>query len=113
MAERSFGVVVPATGPVRATSNELDPTAAVWVHSYRVQHMPSNSSTGRGYVGNKDLNGINDGTYGIVPSLSDAPPWPVYESPSSHVRDNPFNMADIYIDCDVRGDQYLVTGVQV
>jgi hypothetical protein len=113
MAEISLGVIYPAGGgPKRATENQLDPTAAVWAHSYRVQHWAENSDEGRGFVGNSSMNSGGDGLYGVVPSKAEADPWPMYESPID-VTGNGFNMANIYIDADNPADGFLVTAMTV
>lgn len=108
MAEQSLGVVYPSGhGPVRATSNRLDPTAAVWAHSYVVQHAPGNA--GKGWVGGSDLNGLSgEGTFGYLPAPGDVP-WPRYESQKCEGRQNPINMADVYLDTETATDGLLVT----
>lgn len=112
MAENSLGVITGG-GLIRATANQVDPTKAVWAHSYRVQHYQT-GNTGRGYVGNEDLDtGTGEGVFGFVPTIAEAAPWPAYESPVPQGMQHPYNMADVYIAPSVASDEFLVTYVQV
>lgn len=113
MAQGSLGYITPGVaGPVRATSNNADPTLPVWCHKYRVWQVDNN--TGRGYVGNANMIfATGDGLFGWVPVISiGLLQVPFYESEPVERQQNPIDLAQIYIDADNGADSFLVTYVE-
>lgn len=114
MAQVSLGLIQPGTtGPVRATSNQTDPTLPVWAHKYRV--WPLDANTGKGYAGNPNMLVASlDGVFGwcYPPTAVITQVQPYYESEPAESQQNPIDMSQIYIDADNGADQFLVTYVE-
>lgn len=112
---KSFGQVVVTAGgtPVRATSNQSDPTKRVGLQSLTVQVRPAN--TGLLYIrmGNSPLDDrtTRSTVLAILPAPASATSGP-FASVTFSIPVAPagLNLADIYLDASVNGDGGILSG---